>query len=163
MRAPGVPSPACSSSCSSRSGRGPAPRRRPHRASHGTGRGGRLAPSTGLIVAEIVTGGTSASDEYVEITNAGPRPWTSPATRWPTSQLRRDRDPQGGLDGVVLLEPGRHVLLANALGHPRAVADATYWGGLAATGGAIVLRRAAARWSTPSAGATPRTGSSRGA
>src|SRR3954468_23149059 len=28
-------------------------------------------PSTSLLVAEVVTGGTSASDEYVEVTNAG--------------------------------------------------------------------------------------------
>ena len=31
-------------------------------------------PSTGLLLAEVVTGGAPASDEYVEITNAGPVP-----------------------------------------------------------------------------------------
>ena len=31
-------------------------------------------PSTTLLLAEVVTGGVSASDEYVEITNAGPTP-----------------------------------------------------------------------------------------
>src|SRR5665647_1173164 len=31
-------------------------------------------PSAGLLIAEVVTGGTSASDEYVEITNAGAVP-----------------------------------------------------------------------------------------
>ncbi len=31
-------------------------------------------PSTGLLLAEVVTGGTSAFDEYVEITNAGALP-----------------------------------------------------------------------------------------
>src|SRR5436190_2146901 len=31
-------------------------------------------PSSGLLVAEVVTGGASASDEYVEIANAGPSP-----------------------------------------------------------------------------------------
>ena len=31
-------------------------------------------PSTGLLIAEVVTGGASASDEYVEITNAGAVP-----------------------------------------------------------------------------------------
>ena len=30
--------------------------------------------STGLLVAEVVTGGASASDEYVEVTNGGPVP-----------------------------------------------------------------------------------------
>jgi hypothetical protein len=92
-------------------------------------------PSTGLIVAEIVTGGTSASDEYVEIANAGPSPvdlaghelayvTSSGATvtrKWAwTSSL--------------LVEPGRHVLVANALGIHAAAADATYSGGLAAAG-----------------------------
>jgi hypothetical protein len=28
--------------------------------------------STGLLVAEVVTGGASASDEFIEVTNAGP-------------------------------------------------------------------------------------------
>src|SRR5665213_521864 len=28
-------------------------------------------PSTGLLIGEVVTGGASASDEYVEVTNAG--------------------------------------------------------------------------------------------
>ena len=42
----------------------------------------------------------------------------------------------------LLVEPGRRVLLANALGVYAAAADATYSGGLAATGGSIVLRPA---------------------
>lgn len=100
-------------------------------------------PSTGLLVAEIVTGGASASDEYVELANAGPVPLdlaglevayvtSSGATvsrkaSWTASQV---------------LEPGQHLLLANALGIHAATADATYSGGLAATGGAIVLRPA---------------------
>ena len=29
-------------------------------------------PSTGLVVLEVVTGGASASDEWIEIANAGP-------------------------------------------------------------------------------------------
>ncbi len=40
----------------------------------------------------------------------------------------------------LVVAPGRHVLLANALGIHAGGADATYSGGLAATGGAIVLR-----------------------
>ena len=41
---------------------------------------------------------------------------------------------------TTILEPGRHLLVANAAGIHAAVADATYTGGLAATGGALVLR-----------------------
>ena len=48
----------------------------PTAASPGAPAGGTPAvvwpPSTGLLIAEVVTGGTSASDEYVELTNAGP-------------------------------------------------------------------------------------------
>ena len=97
--------------------------------------------SSGLLVAEVVTGGGSASDEYIEITNAASAALdlagievvyvtSSGATvtrkaTWPSS---------------LLLEPGRHVLLANALGVHAATADATYSGGLAATGGSVALR-----------------------
>ena len=42
--------------------------------------------------------------------------------------------------GSLMVEPGRHVLLANALGAFAGAADGTWSGGLAATGGAIVLR-----------------------
>ena len=41
---------------------------------------------------------------------------------------------------ATILEPGRHLLVANAAGIHAAIADATYSGGFAATGGAIVLR-----------------------
>ena len=63
---------------------------------------------------------------------------------------------------TTLLEPGRHLLLANSTGVFAASADAVYSGGFAATGGALVSGRSAARPSTPSAGATRPTRSSRG-
>src|SRR6266478_3548201 len=47
------------------------------------------------------------------------------AVAWPTS---------------TLLEAGRHVLIANSTGIYAATADATYGGGFAAAGGALVLR-----------------------
>ena len=54
---------------------------------------------------------------------------------------RLDRDAQGDLDRrVAVSSPGRHLLIANAAGIHAAIADATYSGGFAATGGAIVLR-----------------------
>ena len=94
-----------------------------------------------LVVSEVQTGGTSASDEFVEVANQGAASvdlgglelvyvtstggtitrkatWTSP----------------------TLLEPGRRVLAANSTGIYAAIADASYSGGLAATGGAMVLR-----------------------
>ncbi|HEY6058788.1 MAG TPA: lamin tail domain-containing protein, partial [Candidatus Limnocylindrales bacterium] len=98
-------------------------------------------PSTGLLLAEVVTGGTSASDEYVELTNAAAVPLdlaglelayvtssgatTTRKATWASSQT---------------IEPGRHLLLANSAGAFVSVADITYSGGLSATGGALVLR-----------------------
>jgi hypothetical protein len=74
-------------------------------------------PSSQLLLAEVVTGGASASDEYVEITNAGP---TSvdlggcdliyvTATGGTTTRKALFASP-------LLLDPGRHLLVANAAG-----------------------------------------------
>jgi hypothetical protein len=98
-------------------------------------------PVSTLLVSEVQTGGASASDEFAEITNVGASTVDlaglelayatssgSTVTRkasWATS---------------LLLEPGRHLLVANSLGIYAGLADATYSGGFAATGGAIVLR-----------------------
>ena len=98
--------------------------------------------SGGLLVAEVVTGGTSASDEYIEVTNAGPAPLDLAGheivyvTASGATTTRK-----ASWTGSLVVEPGRHVLIANALGLHAAVADATYSGGLAATGGAIALRQ----------------------
>ena len=98
-------------------------------------------PTSSLVVSEVQTGGASASDEFVELANQGPgsvdlaglelvyatasgstvtRKWT-----WATS---------------TILEPGRRILIANAAGALAGIADLTYTGGLAATGGAVALR-----------------------
>ena len=98
-------------------------------------------PSTAILVAEVVTGGGSASDEYVEITNASGASVDlgglelayvtasgSTVTRKATWTSPRP------------LDPGAHLLVANAAGSYAPLADATYSGGLAATGGALVVR-----------------------
>ena len=90
-------------------------------------------PSAALLLAELQTGGASASDEFVEVTNAGPT----------TVDL-------AGLEVVYVtstggtvtrkaswsaarpLDPGRHLLIANTSGIYAAIADATYSGGFAA-------------------------------
>jgi hypothetical protein len=109
-------------------------------------------PST-LVVSEVQTGGTSASDEFVEIANQGSAPVDllgleivyvtssgSTVTRkatWATS---------------LVLGPGQRFLLGNSSGVFGAVADATYSGGFAATGGAGSLCSSAPTSSTtPSA------------
>ena len=97
-------------------------------------------PSSGLLVSEVVTGGASASDEFVEIYNAS----------------GADLD-LGGLELVYVSSSGstvtrkqtwtsllvgahRHLLLANSAGKWTAAADGQYSGGFAATGGSLVLR-----------------------
>ena len=98
-------------------------------------------PTSTLVVSEVMTGGVSASDEFVELANTGPlavdlvgleivyaTSTGSTVTRkvaWAISRI---------------LDPGRHLLVANAAGIHAPMADATYSGGLSATGGAVVLR-----------------------
>ncbi len=96
--------------------------------------------SADLLIGEVVTGGVSASDEYVEIYNAA----------------ASAEDP-GGLELVYVtasgatvtrravlpaatMATGAHLLVANSAGAYAALGDATYSGGLAADGGVVVLR-----------------------
>ncbi len=97
-------------------------------------------PSTGILVSEVVTGGASASDEFVELYNAS------------ASALDL-----GGLELVYVTASGstvtrkqtwtqqivpahHHLLIANASGVWAGGADGTYTGGFAASGGSIALR-----------------------
>ena len=98
-------------------------------------------PSAALLVAEVVTGGASASDEYVEITNASSLALDLAGLEVAyVTSTGATVTKKGGWSTSALLEPGRHLLLANGLGVYAASADVVYSGGLAATGGAIVLR-----------------------
>ena len=98
-------------------------------------------PSPGLLVAEVVTGGASASDELIELTNASASPLDLNGlevvyiTSSGATVTRK-----ASWTASLVLEPGRHLLLANSLGVYASDADATYSGGLAATGGAVALR-----------------------
>ncbi|HEX2755229.1 MAG TPA: lamin tail domain-containing protein, partial [Candidatus Limnocylindrales bacterium] len=110
-------------------------------ASPGGGTAAVAWPASTLLISEIQTGGASASDEFAELANAGPiavdliglelvyaTSTGSTVTRkatWASSRI---------------LEPGRHLLVANAAGIVAGSADATYSGGFAGTGGAVVLR-----------------------
>ena len=99
-------------------------------------------PSTGLVVAEVMTGGASASDEYVELANAG-----SAAADLGGMELiyvtasGATTTRKAAFDASLSLAPGRHLVVANAAGAYSSLADATYSGGLAADGGALALRR----------------------
>ncbi len=98
-------------------------------------------PASTLVVSEVQTGGASASDEFVEIANQGPDAVdlvgleVAYVTSTGGTVTRK-----ASWAGAAPLAPGQRVLLANALGAYAAVGDVAYSGGLAATGGAIVLR-----------------------
>ena len=98
-------------------------------------------PSAGLVVAEVVTGGASASDEFVEVANAGvtPADLMGLEIAYATSSGATVTK-KAAWTASLVLSPGQHLLLANSGGVFAPSADAVYSGGLAATGGAIVLR-----------------------
>jgi uncharacterized protein YdeI (BOF family) len=98
-------------------------------------------PSTELLISELQTGGASASDEFVELYNAAPDPVDLSglevvyvtATGATVTRKASWTDP-------LLLEAGGHLLLANGAGAYAGIADVVYTNGLAAAGGAVVLR-----------------------
>jgi hypothetical protein len=98
--------------------------------------------SRGLLLSEVATGGSSASDEFVEIYNAGSAPaelggcelaYVSASGSSVTLKV--------AFATPLPVGPGQHLLAANAAGTYAATADATYAGGLAGDGGTLVLRR----------------------
>jgi hypothetical protein len=97
--------------------------------------------SSTLLIGEVVTGGTTASDEFVEIYNA-----STSAVSLANLELVYVTSTGGTMtrkaawaDGEVL-GARRHLLVANASGAFGTLGDVTYSGGFAATGGALVLR-----------------------
>jgi hypothetical protein len=99
-------------------------------------------PSSGLVVAEVMTGGASASDEYVELANAGSADADLAGCELvyvTASGATTTR--KSAFAAPLPLAPGQHLLVANAAGIFAPLADATYSGGLAADGGAVALRQ----------------------
>ena len=98
-------------------------------------------PTSTLVVSEVQTGGASASDEFAELYNgaADPIDLTGLELVYVTSSGSTVTR-KATWSASTILEPGCHVLVANAAGIFASGADATYSGGFAATGGAIVLR-----------------------
>lgn len=96
--------------------------------------------SSGLVVAEVVTRGSAASDQYVELYNA------SVATAdlgglelvYVTASGSTVTRKQAWSEGT--LAPGAHLLLANANGSFAARADGVFSGGFSTTGGTLALR-----------------------
>ena len=95
-----------------------------------------------LVVSEVMTGGASASDEFIEIYNptASMLPLEGLEIIYVTASgatISRKGEWAPGATGVA---PGGHVLVANEAGAFAALADLTYANGLAASGGSVALR-----------------------
>jgi len=100
-----------------------------------------LSAAGHLVVSEVMTGGSSASDEFVEIYNPDPAalPLDGLELIYVTaSGATVTRKATWGAGTSI--GPGAHVLVANEAGVFAGVADATYAGGLAAAGGSLALR-----------------------
>lgn len=127
-----------------------------------------------LLVGEVVTGGTSASDEWIELYNAG-----AVAEDLVGLELVYVTATGGTIsrkqvwESSLLLEPGRHLLVANGDGAYAGLSDGLYAGGLSSVGGSVVLRTldgqvldslswgsASSSWVEGTPGAAPPAGSS---
>ena len=94
-----------------------------------------------LVISELLAGGVSASDEFVELYNPsdGALPLDGVELIYVTASGATITRKASWASGAVI-DPGEHLLVANEAGIFAGVADATYAGGLAATGGSLALR-----------------------
>ena len=100
------------------------------------------APTAHLLVSEVMTGGASASDEFIELYNPGPDelPLEGLEVIYMTASGGTITRKASWAAGSQPVAAGTHVLVANAAGIFAGVADVTYTNGLAATGGSVAIR-----------------------
>ncbi|MEP7040203.1 MAG: lamin tail domain-containing protein [Chloroflexota bacterium] len=95
-----------------------------------------------LVVSEVMTGGASASDEFIELYN--PSSTTLPLEGlevvYVTASGATVSRKAAWTTGAPDVQAGAHLLVANAGGIFAGLADVAYTNGLAATGGSVVLR-----------------------
>ena len=95
-----------------------------------------------LVLSEVVTGGSSASDEFAEIFNPGPAelPLEGLELVYVTATGATVTRKASWVVGDPGIPSHHHLLVANAAGIYAGIADATYAASLAATGGSLALR-----------------------
>lgn len=135
-----------------------------------------LPPPDHLVISELVTGGSSASDELIELYNptAADLPLEGLELVYVSSSGATVSRRAAWAAGAPVVPPGHHVLVANELGVYADIADATFSTGMAATGGSVALRiqgassaidalgwgTAASSWMEGTAAVAPPAGSS---
>ena len=96
--------------------------------------------SDGLLVSEVVTGASSASDEFVEIYNASTAEQSLGGLELVYITASGSTVTRKQTWTELVVGPRRHLLLANSAGQWASLADGQYSGGFAASGGSLVLR-----------------------
>lgn len=134
-----------------------------------------LAP-THLVVSEVMTGGASASDEFIELYNPSDAalPLEGLEVVYVTASGATVTRKAAWSPGAPSVAPGGHLLIANEAGIFAPLADVQYANGLAAGGGSVALRvqgaataidavgwgTTASTWLEPRAAPAPPAGSS---
>ncbi|HET7083004.1 MAG TPA: lamin tail domain-containing protein [Candidatus Limnocylindria bacterium] len=95
-----------------------------------------------LVISEVMTGGASASDEFIEVHNPSTAdlPLEGLEIVYVTASGATVTRKAAWAIGSAGVPPGAHVLIANDAGVFGALADIAYANGLAATGGSVALR-----------------------
>lgn len=105
--------------------------------------GAPLVETTGhLVVSELMTGGASASDEFIELYNptAAELPLEGLEVVYVTASGATVTRKSSWAAGAPGIPAGAHLLIANGAGIYAGLADVAYANGLAATGGSVALR-----------------------
>ncbi|HLA65451.1 MAG TPA: lamin tail domain-containing protein [Candidatus Saccharimonadales bacterium] len=99
-------------------------------------------PTGHLVISEVMTGGTSASDEFIELYNptSGALPLEGLEVVYVTASGATVTRKAAWATGAAGVPAGSHLLLANDAGIFLPIADLSYANGLAATGGSVALR-----------------------
>ncbi|HVM30226.1 MAG TPA: lamin tail domain-containing protein [Candidatus Limnocylindrales bacterium] len=100
-------------------------------------------PSGGLVVAEVVTRGGAASDQYVELYNASTVPLGLAGLELVYVTASGATVTRKQAWSELSLPPRHHLLIANAAGAYAPIADGLFSGGFSTTGGTVVLRSTA--------------------
>ena len=95
-----------------------------------------------LLISEVMTGGTSASDEFVELYNPTAAPLSVEGLEliYVAASGATVTRKATWATGAAPIPAGGHLLIANDAGIFSAIADGQYANGLAAAGGSVALR-----------------------